>query len=46
MAGRGAFVTLLPVGLTLLGVWAVLGPDRVVAAPPDVTLLLNSRVRV
>ena len=26
VAGRGAFVTLLPVGLTVLGVWAVLVP--------------------
>jgi len=26
VAGRGAFITLLPVGLTLLGVWAVLVP--------------------
>jgi len=26
VAGRGAFVTLLPVGLTLLGVWAVVIP--------------------
>jgi hypothetical protein len=26
VAGRGAFVTVLPVGLTVLGVWAVLGP--------------------
>ena len=26
VAGRGAFVTFLPVGLTVLGVWAVLGP--------------------
>ena len=26
VAGRGAFVMLLPVGLTLLGVWAVLLP--------------------
>jgi hypothetical protein len=27
VAGRGAFVTFLPVGLTVLGVWAVLGPS-------------------
>jgi hypothetical protein len=27
VAGRGAVVTLLPVGLTLLGVWAVLVPS-------------------
>jgi hypothetical protein len=27
VAGRGALVTLLPVGLTLLGVWAVLTPS-------------------
>jgi hypothetical protein len=26
VAGRGAFVTLLPVGLTLVGAWAVIGP--------------------
>lgn len=26
VAGRGAFVTLLPVGLTLVGTWAVIGP--------------------
>lgn len=26
VAGRGAFITLLPVGLTLLAVWAVLVP--------------------
>jgi hypothetical protein len=26
VAGRGAVVTLLPVGLTLFGVWAVIGP--------------------
>lgn len=26
VAGRGAFITLLPVGLTLVGVWAVLVP--------------------
>ena len=27
VAGRGAVLTLLPVGLTLLGVWAVLIPS-------------------
>ena len=27
VAGRGAFVTFLPVGLTVLGAWAVLGPS-------------------
>jgi hypothetical protein len=27
VAGRGAMVTLLPVGLTILGVWAVFGPS-------------------
>lgn len=26
VAGRGAFVTFLPVGLTVLAVWAVIGP--------------------
>ncbi|MGH3760402.1 DUF3592 domain-containing protein [Actinophytocola sp.] len=40
VAGRGAVVTLLPVGLTLLGVWAVLIPSiwalrRVRPPPPE-----------
>ncbi|OLF08960.1 hypothetical protein BU204_33685 [Actinophytocola xanthii] len=39
--GRGAFVTLLPVGLTILGAWAVLIPSiwalRRGARSPDVT---------
>ena len=41
VAGRGALVTLLPVGLTILVVWAVLIPSvwalRRGLRPPDVT---------